>query len=290
VAGPPHRACRDRNRNPRWLVWVRRRSALDCPRQPLADRSAQVWSADPTRDASPRRPFPHRNRCAPRLRMNCPVPSVTSCFGVPADFLLPSQNLAERVTYSRHGLGLRFVFTTHCPALASVDSSAVLVGLFRARLGIAGERVRRKAAGQQRASCFLLVSPPTDLGTINSVSATETDSEPRYQQAVTCAAEKTSMRVWKRRGRAAYTHRGPNWPTWWGRAAARLAFARPPPGNELLVSGASVSSSFDLPYHYPLLSKRRRGTRQSCWQPERTTTDRPARPICRGRKTSALAV
>jgi hypothetical protein len=121
VAGLPHRACRDRNRNPRsHLLWVRRRSAPDCPRQPLADRSAQDRSADPTRDASPRRPFPHRNRCALRLRMNCPVPSVTSCFGVQADFLLPSQNLAKRVAYSRHGLGLRFLFTTalHLPLLA----------------------------------------------------------------------------------------------------------------------------------------------------------------------------
>jgi hypothetical protein len=49
-----------------------------------------------------------------------------------------------------------------------------------------------------------------------------------------------------------------------GRAAARLAFAPPPRGNELLFSGGSVSRSFDLTYHYPLVSKRRRGTGQSC--------------------------
>jgi hypothetical protein len=113
--------------------------------------------------------------------MNCPVPSVTSCLDVPADFLYPRSTWlsASRIRVTDPARD----FLHHCPAFSSVGSSAVLVGLFRARLGIAGERVRRKAAGQQRASCFLLVSPPTDSGTINSVSATETDSELRYRHS-----------------------------------------------------------------------------------------------------------
>lgn len=96
-----------------------------------------------------------------------------------------------RLTRSRHGLGPRFLFSLPCICEGSAGRSAVLVGLFsssptmepRPTSALPGGAFAAKAARKQRASCLLLVSPPVDLGMINSVSATKSDSELRRQKA-----------------------------------------------------------------------------------------------------------
>jgi hypothetical protein len=148
--------------------------------------------ADPTPDAPPH--FPRRNRRPCRLRMNCPVPSVTSCFDVPADSLSLAEPCGSpHVFASRTWPAISFL---HCsafvkPLLAVLRFRSILVFVVamtepRPPRPSPGSAFVAKPQGQQRASCFLLVSPPTDLGKINSVSQTATHSELRRQQCPRC--------------------------------------------------------------------------------------------------------
>jgi hypothetical protein len=128
--------------------------------------------------------------------MKCPVASVTSCFDVPADSLSLLMREVPRISngstrFSRNPAiashvrvtDLAHDFSSPCPGFVK----AVLAVLrcwpicfhrhhhgARPRSALPGGAFVAKAAGQQRASCSLLVSPSADLGMINSISEQRT--------------------------------------------------------------------------------------------------------------------